>query len=138
MPSPKKINVALWTAQTLLAAVFLFAGGMKLIMPAAELAKVSPLPVWFIQFIGVAEVLGGLGMILPGVTRIRTGLTALAASGLVIIMIGAVVVTIATTSAVQAVLPFVVGVVAVAVAYGRWRVVPISGASRRLVWGAVR
>jgi hypothetical protein len=131
MPSPKKLNVALWTAQTLLAAVFLFAGGMKLLMPAAELAKVSPLPVWFIQFIGVAEVLGGLGLILPGLTRIRTGLTALAASGLVIIMIGAVVVTIATMSAVQAVLPFVVGVVAVVVAYGRWRVVPISVGARR-------
>ncbi len=122
--SSRKINIALWTAQTLLALVFLFAGGMKLVMPVAELTRQSPLPSWFLQFIGVAEVLGALGLILPGLFRIRTGLTPLAACGLVVIMIGAVVTTLMTLTAAQAVLPFVVGLVAVFVAYGRWRLAP--------------
>lgn len=138
MPSSKKLNALLWVAQTLLALLFLFAGGMKLVMPIAELTKQSPLPGGFLHFIGVAEVLGGLGLILPGLLRIRTGLTPLAASGLVIIMIGAVVTTILTVSVAQAILPFVVGVVAGLVAYGRWRVAPISGVSRRLVLKAAR
>ena len=120
----RKMNVALWTAQTLLAIVFLFAGGTKHFMPVAELTRQSSLPVWFLQFIGIAEVLGALGLILPGLFGIRTGLTALAACGLVVIMIGAVVTTLMTLTAAQAVLPFVVGLVAVFVAYGRWRLAP--------------
>ena len=82
--SPARQNVLLWTAQVLLAALFLFAGGMKLILPAAQLAKQSPLPVLFLQFIGICEVLGALGLILPSLTRIRPDLTPLAATGLVI------------------------------------------------------
>ncbi len=127
MSRSRKLNASLWTAQTLLALLFLFAGGMKLVTPVAELAKMSPLlPVAFIQFIGVCEVLGGLGMILPGVTHIRTGLTPLAAAGLAIIMIGAVVVTVATAPAGMAVVPLVTGCVATFVAYGRWRMAPLG------------
>ena len=127
MSRSRKLNASLWTAQTLLSLLFLFAGGMKLVTPAAELAKMSPfLPVAFIQFIGICEVLGGLGLILPGLTHIRTGLTPLAAAGLVIIMIGAVVVTVATAPVAMAGVPFVTGVVATVVAYGRWRVSPLT------------
>ncbi len=125
MSRATKINASLWTAQTLLALLFLFAGTMKFVMPAAEMAKQSPLPVGFLHFIGVCEVLGGLGMILPGLTRIRTGLTPLAAAGLLIIMIGAVVVTVATLPVSMAALPFVTGCLAAFVAYGRWRVAPL-------------
>ncbi|MEO8334865.1 MAG: DoxX family protein [bacterium] len=126
MSASKKLNASLWTAQTLLALLFLFAGVMKFVMPAAEMAKASPLPVAFIQFIGVCEVLGALGLILPGLTRIRTELTWLAAAGLVIIMIGAVVVTVATGPVATSALPFVTGVVSVFVAYGRRRLSPFS------------
>ena len=126
MSYSRKINVALWTAQTLLALVFLFAGGVKLVMPVAELTRQSPLPGWFLRFIGVTEILGALGLILPGLFRVRTGLTALAACGLVMIMIGAVVTTLMTLTAAQAVFPFVVGLVAMFVAYGRWRLAPLS------------
>ena len=126
MSYSRKINVALWTAQTLLALVFLFAGGVKLVMPVAELTRQSPLPGWFLRFIGVTEILGALGLILPGLFHIRTGLTALAACGLVMIMIGAVVTTLVTLTAAQAVFPFVVGLVAMFVAYGRWRLAPLS------------
>jgi hypothetical protein len=85
------MNVALWCVQGLLALAFLAAGGMKLAMPVEDLAAQMPLPGRFIQFIGLAEVLGALGLVLPGLLRIRTGLAPLAAAGLAIIMVGAVV-----------------------------------------------
>src|SRR5881398_1540479 len=126
-----KSNAALWVIQGLLAALFLFAGGFKLALPLAELAKVSPLPAAFLKFIGVCEVTGAVALILPGLLRIRTGLTPLAAAGLVIIMIGATVITVATQGAAPAVLPCVVGILAATVAYGRRHqlrgVVPLPG-----------
>src|SRR5437870_2100094 len=83
------MNVALWVVQGLLAALFLFAGGAKLVLPLDQLAGPVALPGWFLRFIGAAEVLGALGLVLPGLLRIRPGLTPLAAAGLVIIRIGA-------------------------------------------------
>jgi hypothetical protein len=127
----KKPGVALWVIQGLLAAVFLFAGGFKLALPLAALAKVSPLPAPFLKFIGACEVTGAIGLILPGLVRIRTGLTPLAAAGLVIIMTGATVITAATQGAAPAVLPLVVGLLAATVAYGRWRVAPHGSAAHR-------
>src|SRR5216117_1876633 len=62
---------ALWTIQVLLALLFLFAGGMKLILPIEKMTGSIPLPGWFLRFIGVAEVLGGLGLTLPTLLRIR-------------------------------------------------------------------
>jgi uncharacterized membrane protein len=61
-------NALLWTIQILLAALFLFAGAMKFIMPAEQLTAQSPFSAGFIHFIGVAEILGALGLILPGLT----------------------------------------------------------------------
>lgn len=116
----KKAHVALWVIQGILTVLFLFAGGFKLATPVATLAKLSPLPAPFFKFIGVCEVAGALGLILPGVLRVRTDLTALAALGLVIIMIGAVVTTVVTAGLGPAVLPFAVGVLAAIVARGRW------------------
>jgi uncharacterized membrane protein YphA (DoxX/SURF4 family) len=102
-------NQVLWTIQVLLALLFLFAGGMKLVMPVEEMTKQMPLPGWFIRFIGVAEVLGGIGLVLPWLLDIRPGLTPLAAAGLVIIMIGATVISFATGGVVAALFPLVVG-----------------------------
>ena len=116
-----KSNAALWVIQGLLAALFLFAGGFKLALPLGALAKVSPLPAAFLKFIGVCEVTGAVGLILPGLLRIRTGLIPLAAAGLVIIMIGATLVTLATQGAAPAALPFCVGILAATVALGRRR-----------------
>jgi DoxX-like protein len=117
----KQANAALWAIQGLLAALFLFAGGFKLALPLAALAKVSPLPAAFLKFIGACEVTGAIGLVLPGLLRIRTDLTPLAAAGLVIIMIGATVVTVATQGAAPAALPFCVGILAATVALGRRR-----------------
>lgn len=123
------MNVALWIIQVLLALLFLFTGGMKLVIPPDVLMKMgSPnqvhLPGLLIQFIGVCEVLGGLGLILPGLLRIKPGLTPLAASGLVIIMIGATVLTIIGDGFAMALPAVVVGLLAAFVAYGRWRLAP--------------
>jgi len=76
------MNAVLWIVQALLAALFLFAGSMKFIMPIEEMTKQMPsMPGWFLRFIGVVEILGGLGLILPGLLRIKPGLTPLAAAG---------------------------------------------------------
>ncbi len=125
------MSAALWVVQGLLALLFLFAGGMKLVMPIEELTKQMPLPGWFVRFIAVAEVLGGLGVILPGLLRIRPGLTPLAAAGLVMIMIGATVVSVMTVGVAMALIPLGVGLLAAFVAYGRWRLTPHRGPSRR-------
>jgi len=118
------MTYALWIVQGLLAALFLFAGGMKLVLPIEEMTKQMPMPGWFLRFIGVAEVLGGIGLILPGLLRIRPGLTPLAAAGLVIIMIGATALTLASGPVATAIIPLVVGLLAAFVAYGRWRLAP--------------
>jgi hypothetical protein len=121
------MTYALWIVQTLLAALFLFAGGIKLILPIEALAGPVPLPGLFVRFIGVAEVLGAIGLILPGLLRIRTGLTPLAAAGLLIVMIGATVLTLAGGQVAQAVIPLAVGLALAFVLYGRWRLAPHRG-----------
>ena len=120
------MNIALWIAQGLLAAIFLFAGGMKLVMPIDEMMKQMPIPLpeWFVLFTGVVEVLGAIGVILPWLLRIRPGLTPLAAAGLVIVMIGATAYTLAAGQVASAPIPLVVGILAAFVAYGRWRLTP--------------
>jgi hypothetical protein len=130
------MNIALWIVQGLLAAVFLFAGGMKLMLPLEEMTKEMALPGLFLRFIAVCEVLGAIGLILPGLLRVRPGLTALAAAGLVIVMIGATAVTLATGGIAKAPIPLVVGILAAFVAYGRWRLAPLgesAGSGRRTV-----
>jgi len=124
------VNIALWIIQVVLALLFLFAGGTKLVLPMDTLTSMgSPnqihLPGLFIRFIGVCEVLGALGLILPGLLRIRRGLTPLAAAGLVIILIGATVLTFAGDGLAAALSPFVFGLLAAFVAYGRWRLAPL-------------
>ena len=120
----------LWIVQVLLALLFLFTGGIKLVLPLEVLTEQTPLPGLFVRFLGVAEVLGAIGLILPGLLRIRPSLTPLAACGLVIIMVGATTLTLAGFvpggGVVGALIPLVVGLLSVFVAYGRWRVAPLG------------
>jgi uncharacterized membrane protein YphA (DoxX/SURF4 family) len=136
------MNVALWIVQILLAALFLFAGGVKLVTPIEEMLKQMPLPLpgWFLRFAGVVEVLGAIGLIVPWLTGIRPGLTPLAAAGLVIVMIGAVIFTILAGDIATALIPLVVLLLCAFVAYGRWRLTPYPGSARpsRLQPGAKR
>lgn len=113
-------NRLLWTAQILVALLFLFAGSMKFILPAAKMQQgPMALPIAFIHFIGVCECLGALGLVLPGALRIQTWLTPLAAAGLTVIMIGATVLSVATMGIGAAIVPAVVGALTVTIARGR-------------------
>jgi hypothetical protein len=113
-----KSGAALWTVQGLLAALFLFAGVMKLVMPYDPALSMG-FAEWFLRFIGVAETLGALGLILPGLTRVHTELTPLAAAGLVVIMVGAAATSGAVGGIGAAAIPAVVGVLCAVVAYKR-------------------
>jgi DoxX-like family len=132
------MTYALWIVQALLALVFLFAGGMKLVLPLEKMAGPVELPGWLLRFIGVCEVLGAVGLILPSVLRIRPGLTPLAACGLVIIMIGAIVLTAGAGLIGPAVVSLIVGLLAAFVAYGRWRLARLGGSSRDAFQPATR
>jgi hypothetical protein len=113
--------------QGLLALVFLFTGLMKLTAPSEMLAAQLPLPELFVRFLGLAETLGAIGLILPGLLRIRTGLTPLAPSGLVIIMMGATVLTptLLGMDVIMALPNVIIGALAAAIAYSRWQLAPL-------------
>jgi hypothetical protein len=126
------MTYVLWTVQVLLALLFLLSGGAKLALPAEAMkGQGVDLPVPFLRFIGVCEVLGALGLVLPGIFRIARGLTPLAAAGLVIIMIGATVVNIIGQAVPVALITVVVGFLAAFVAYGNWKAMSRSSSSDR-------
>ena len=87
------MNIVLWIVQGLLALAFLLAGFMKTFMPVETLKKnmawVRVVPTPFVRFIGVSEILGAIGLILPAITGIGTWLTLAAAAGLVVVMVSA-------------------------------------------------
>lgn len=118
-PKGRAPHIITWVLQVLVGLQFVFAGAMKFVMPMEEMTKNMPLPAAFLYFIGVAELAGGLGLILPGALRIRRGLTPLAAVGLTIIMVGAVVVC-AMTDVTMAAVPLIVGALAAFIARSRW------------------
>ena len=121
------MNIALWIIQVLLALLFLFAGSMKFVMSVEQMNSQSPvtLPGALLHFIGVCEILGGLGLILPMLLRIKPGLTPLAALGLIVIMIGAIVIAFIGGVPANAILPIVVLILLGFVAYGRSRGTPV-------------
>ena len=115
----------LWVLQVLIGLFFALASGVpKLVLPVETLPLPLPIPEVLLRLIGVAEVLGGLGLILPGLLRIKPWLTPLAAAGLVVIMIGATALTMAADGVAAGVVPLAIGLLAVFVAYGRWRLAP--------------
>lgn len=89
------MNIALWVVQILLALVFLMVGTLKVTQPKEKMAKnmewVKVTPTWAIRLLGILEILGAIGLILPIVTGILPWLTALAAVGLVLVMVGAII-----------------------------------------------
>jgi DoxX-like protein len=123
------LNILLWVVQGLLAALFLFAGGMKLVLPLEALAGPIALPGLFMRFIGIAEVAGAFGLVLPALLRIQPRLTPLAAGGLIVIMIGATVLTAVAGPVTMALMPGLVGVLLAFVGYGRVKARPIAARS---------
>ena len=115
------MKYALWVAQVLLALAFLAAGAVKLITPDETLTAWYPFPAPFIRAIGVCELLGAAGLVLPGLLRVRRGLTRLAAAGLAVVMAGATATTLAVGGGAAAATPLALGLLAAFVAYGRSR-----------------
>ena len=117
------MNIALWIIQVLLAFVFI-AHGRLMVFPAATAQSgmdyILAIPMGFRRFVGVAESLGGIGLILPALTRILPWLTPLAAMGLVIVMIGAVIFHIPRKEYPNIVFNLVLLALAAFVAYGRF------------------
>ncbi|MFN2576427.1 MAG: DoxX family protein [Pyrinomonadaceae bacterium] len=122
------MNIALWIAQVLLTLLFLLAGVTKFLMSVNEMNAQSPvaLPGMFIHFIGVCEILGALGLILPALLRVKPGLTPVAAAGLAIITAGATIITLMGGAVAPAVFPLLTFLLCVFVAYGRWRLSPVA------------
>ena len=120
------MNIVLWVLQGLLAAAF-FAHGMLFLVPPAELVEQmnATLPRWFQLFLGVAEVLAAIGLILPGLTRVLPWLITWAAGGIAIVMVAATIFHIARAEWSSAAITLVLLAMAVYVAYMRHRVLPI-------------
>jgi DoxX-like protein len=126
MRPSKKLNVVLWIAQVLLALFFALASGApKFFLPPEMLGLPIPLPMAFVKLIGVAEVLGALGLILPGLLHTRPGLTPLAAGGLALLTVCAATYQLLAGQPSNAVFALALGLIAASVAYARWRLVPL-------------
>jgi uncharacterized membrane protein YphA (DoxX/SURF4 family) len=84
------MNIVLWVLQLLLAAAF-FAHGLLFLMPPPDIAVQmnASMPRWFQLFLGVAEILAAVGLILPGLTRILPWLVTWAAVGIMFVMVSA-------------------------------------------------
>lgn len=120
------MKIVLWILQVLLA--FLFAWhGWLMVAPPAELVEVmnAQLEPWFRVFIGVAELLAAIGLILPGLTRILPELIPLAAAGLMIVMASATILHLVRSEIGSAIVTAVLLVLVTFVAYMRWKVMPI-------------
>ena len=123
------MNIALWIVQILLALAFLMAGGMKAMQPKEKLAEkmawvenVSP---GIIRLIGILEILGAIGVVLPALTGILPWLTPLAAVGLVLTMIGAAITHLRRSEYSMMIPGLVLLVLAAFVVYGRFVVAPL-------------
>ena len=132
----KFLQGSLWAAQVLLGLAFVVGGAMKASTPyaelAAEMAWVSAVPEGLIRFIGIAELLGGIGLVLPAATRIRPWLTPLAAAGLALVMLLASAFHLSRGEAAAVPVNVVLGGLAAFIAWGRFKKAPIHarGAER--------
>lgn len=123
------MNILLWVLQVGLGVFFLFTGIQHFVLPPglpAQMAWMYDLPTVLHVISGAAEILIALGLILPGLTRIQTQLTPLAAAGLVVVMLGAAVWHFPRAEYLNIVMNLVIAAVAAFVAYARWRLAPLK------------
>lgn len=120
----KALHIALWVVQGLMAVTLLWAASVKLFQPVAQVAAMWPwageVPVAVLKLTAVVDLLGGLGLILPSLLRVQPRLTALAAVGIVVLMLCASVFHIARGEGSQIGFNIVFGVLAMFVAWGRF------------------
>jgi len=126
----KALNVGLWVVQALMALMFTGVGAWKTFGAIPDLAEALP---WagempgLVRFVGISELLGGIGMILPAATRIQPKLTGLAGVGLTLVMLLAIPFH-AMRGELEAIpVVIVIGAMTAFVAWGRLRGAPISG-----------
>ncbi|SOE23401.1 DoxX-like family protein [Spirosomataceae bacterium TFI 002] len=125
----KTMHITLWVVQVLFAAIFIMAGIMKASQPIETLAEslpwVTSTPLALVRFIGISELLGGIGLILPSLLRIKPFLTVWAALGLAIVMVLAAIFhgSRGEFSAIGANIFFVI--IAAFIAWGRSKKAPI-------------
>ena len=126
----RALNIALWVAQVLLAGMFLMAGVMKLTQPldalGAQMPWVASVPAALVRFIGAAELVGALGLLLPSLTRIQPRLTVLAALGLVVVMVLASAFHLSRGEGAMVPMNLVLAAVAAFIAWGRSKAAPIA------------
>jgi uncharacterized membrane protein len=123
------VNILLWVLQILLGIFFLGTGVNHFIVPPglpAQMAWMYDLPLGLHLLSGAAEVLAGLGLILPGLTRIQTRLTPLAALGLVLVMVSAAAWHVTRNEFPNIFMNLILAGLAGFVAYGRWKLVPLK------------
>ena len=131
---PKALHIILWVAQIILGGMFIMAGTMKSTQPIVDLSKSVPwtanVPSVLVRFIGVSELLGGIGLILPSLLRIKPILTPVAAIGILLIMVFALVYHIMNgeTNVIGINLAF--GVVAAFIAWGRLKKASINSKTK--------
>lgn len=128
--SNKRLNFGLWTTQVLLAAMYLMAGSTKLFQPIEEIAKMLPwaaeMPDGMVRFIGLSELLGGLGLLLPSILRIQPRLTVFAAIGLTLVQVLAAGFHLSRGETSVIGMNFLLIAMAAFVAWGRAKKVPIA------------
>ena len=124
---PAKIHYVLWTVQIILSILFLFSGTSKFFMSLADMEKGAAVhfPLWFYHFIGICEILGAIGLVLPSALKIKPYLTPVASLCLSIILIGAIVLTLMSQMPTLAVIPFVTLLLCLFIDYGRFIKYPI-------------
>lgn len=134
--APKRfLNIALWLAQVLIALGFCWGGWMKLTTPIPELALMWPwtgdLPAAAVMLLGVIDIAGGLGVLLPALTRIMPQLTVLAALGGVLLQISAALFHASRGEMSEIVVNMIFLSLCAFIAWGRWKLVPILARTAR-------
>jgi putative oxidoreductase len=126
---PKALHIILWVAQVILGGMFIMTGFMKLSQPIDQLSAMMPwagdVPALLVRFIGTAELLGGLGLILPAALRIKPELTAWAAVGLVLVMIFALIFHVSRGEMQAIGMNVILAAIAAFIAWGRFKKAPI-------------
>jgi uncharacterized membrane protein YphA (DoxX/SURF4 family) len=122
----RTLNISLWIAQIILAAMFIMAGLPKITTPIQELTASHALPEALIRFIGIAEVLGAVGLLLPGILKVKPVLTSYAAFGLFTIMVLAFLYHISKGEFAALGITIGLGLLAAFVAWGRFIKAPAT------------
>lgn len=130
-PFSRPLNISLWCVQGLLFVGYVVFGGMKMFMPIDQLAAMwvwpGQVPPTFLRFMGMIDAAGGIGILLPALTRIQPRLTVLAALGCTVLQIAAIIFHVSRGEAFVTPLNFILLALSTFVLWGRSKKAPIYG-----------